>query len=205
MLAMEKNYSPREAAAILGVAVHTIQVWDREGRIRCVRLPSGRRRIPESEVKRLINLKEERKDAIYARVLSGDQKQDLEKQVEDLKRLVPNALVYTDTRSGLNFHRDGLFDLLNDVADKKIAKLYVAYEDRLARIGFELISWICEKYGTDIVVVNEKEPLVAHEERGKDLVSIVMAFSAKLFGLRSHNTKRILRAVKDALAETRSG
>jgi putative resolvase len=202
---MQRNYSPREAAAILGVAVHTIQVWDREGRIQCVRLPSGRRRVPESEVKRLLNLKEERKDAIYARVLSGGQKQDLEKQVEDLKRLAPNALVYTDIRSGLNFHRDGLFDLLNDIADKKIAKLYVAYDDRLARIGFELISWICEKYGTEIVVANEKEPLSANEERGKDLISIIMAFSAKLFGLRSHNTRRIMRAVKEGLAETGSG
>ncbi|MGC8961986.1 MAG: helix-turn-helix domain-containing protein, partial [Candidatus Bathyarchaeia archaeon] len=47
---MEKSYSPREAAAILGVTVHTIQVWDRTGRIKCLRLPSGRRRIPESEV-----------------------------------------------------------------------------------------------------------------------------------------------------------
>ena len=202
---MEKNYSPREAAAILGVAVHTIQVWDREGRIRCVRLPSGRRRVPESEVKRLLNLKEERKDAIYARVLSGSQKQDLEKQVEDLKKLAPAASVYTDTRSGLNFRRDGLFDLLNDISDKKIGKLYVAYEDRLARIGFELISWICEKYGTDIVVANEKEPLSAREERGKDLTSIIMAFSAKLFGLRSHNTRKILHDVKDALVEMRSG
>lgn len=63
---MEKNYSPREAAAILGVAVHTIQVWDREGKLHCVRLPSGRRRVPQSEVKRLLNIKEERKDAIYA-------------------------------------------------------------------------------------------------------------------------------------------
>lgn len=202
---MERNYSPREAAAILGVAVHTIQVWDREGGIRCVRLPSGRRRIPESEVKRLLNLKEERKDAIYARVLSSSQKQDLEKQIEELKKLAPTALVYTDTRSGMNFRRDGLFDLLNDIGEKKIARLYIAYEDRLARIGFELIAWICEKYGTDIVVVNEKEPLSAREERGKDLIAINMAFSAKLFGLRSHNTRRILRAVKEGLAETRSG
>ena len=35
-----------EAAEILGVDRHTIVKWIREGRIRAVRLPSGRYRIP---------------------------------------------------------------------------------------------------------------------------------------------------------------
>jgi putative resolvase len=173
MTFMEKNYSPREAAAILGIAVHTIQVWDRQGRIRCVRLPSGRRRIPESEVKRLLNVKEERKDAVYARVLSSEQERDFEKQM----------------------------DILKDISEKRIAKLYVTHEDRLARIGFELISWVCEKYGTEIVPLEDKEYASFREERARDLVSLITAFSAKLFGLRSHRTKRILEAVNDALVQ----
>jgi putative resolvase len=199
---MEKNYSPREAAAILGVAVHTIQVWDREGRIRCVRLPSGRRRIPESEVKRLLNIKEERKDAIYARVFSGDERRDLDNQVTSLRKLAPDAVVYTDARSGVNFRRNGLFQLLEDVTEKRVARLYVTYEDRLARIGFELISWLCEKYGTEIVAVNEKEGVSSQEERAKDLVAVNMAFAAKLYGLRSRRTKRLLQAVKAILSES---
>jgi len=198
---MEKNYSPREVAAILGVAVHTIQVWDRQGKIKCVRLPSGRRRIPESEVKRLLNMKEERKDAIYARILSRDQERDLDRQMSALKKATANPLVYTDVRSGLNFRRKGLFQLLEDVAEKKIATLYVTHEDRLARIGFELISWLCGKYGTEIVSIEDKEYATFKEERARDLVSLVTAFSAKLFGLRSHKTKRILEAVNDALGE----
>ena len=57
---MEKTYSPREAGTILDVATHTIQCWDRDGKIQCIRLTSGRRRIPESEVKRMLNIKEKR-------------------------------------------------------------------------------------------------------------------------------------------------
>jgi putative resolvase len=199
---MEKNYSPREAAAILGVAVHTIQVWDREGRIRCVRLPSGRRRIPESEVRRLLNIKEERKDAIYARVFSGDERRDLDRQVASLRKLAPSAVVYTDMRSGVNFRRNGLFQLLEDVTEKRIARLYVTFEDRLARIGFELISWLCEKYGTEIVAVNEKEFVSSQEERARDLIAVNMAFASKLYGLRSRRTKRLLQSVKAILAES---
>lgn len=197
---MEKSYSPREAAAILGVAVHTIQVWDRQGRIRCARLPSGRRRIPESEVRRLLNIKEERKDAIYARVLSGGQKRELERQIALLRKLSPNAVVYTDVRSGLNFKRKGLFQLLEDLVNRRIARLYVAYEDRLARIGYELIWWLCEKYGTEIIVAEKEGNASLREEYGEDLIAINMAFASKLFGFRSHKTKRLLQNVKDALA-----
>jgi len=198
---MEKNYSPREAATILGVAVHTIQVWDRQGKIKCVRLPSGRRRIPESEVKRLLNMKEERKDAIYARVLSREQERDLDRQLGALKKATANPLVYTDVRSGLNFRRKGLFQLLEDIAEKKIARLYVTHEDRLARIGFEFISWLCSKYGTEIVPIEKEEYASFREERARDLVSLVTAFSAKLFGLRSHKTKRVLDAINEAFGE----
>jgi putative resolvase len=199
---MEKNYSPREAAAILGVAVHTIQVWDREGRIHCVRLPSGRRRIPESEVKRLLNIKEKRKDAIYARVFSGDERRDLDRQVASLRKLAPEAVVYSDVRSGVNFKRNGLFQLLEDVTERRISKIYVTYEDRLARIGYELIAWLCEKFGTEIVAVNEKQGVSSQQERGKDLVAVNMAFASKLFGMRSRRTKRLLQEVKTILSES---
>jgi putative resolvase len=72
---LERSYSPKEAGKILGVTTHTIQVWDRSGKIRCLRLPTGRRRIQESEVKRILGMDEQRKQAIYARVSSHDRSQ----------------------------------------------------------------------------------------------------------------------------------
>jgi putative resolvase len=199
---MEKSYTPREASVILGVSVHTIQVWDRQGRINCFRLPSGRRRVPESEVRRLLNIKEERKDAIYARVFSGAQKRELERQVALLRRLAPNAEVYTDVRSGLNFRRKGLFQLLEDLVDKRIARIFVASEDRLARIGYEMISWLCAKYGTEIIVAENEGDVSPKDEYSKDLVAINMAFASKMFGLRSHKTRKILQTIKESLGES---
>jgi putative transposase len=46
---------------------------------------------------------EQRKQAIYARVSSHDQKSDLDSQVNALKSGAPDAEVYADIRSGLNF------------------------------------------------------------------------------------------------------
>jgi len=50
---MQKLFTIKEAKKILGVCTKTIQRWDRAGKIRCVRTPGGRRRIPESEILRI--------------------------------------------------------------------------------------------------------------------------------------------------------
>ena len=43
-----------EVAEMLGVDRHTILRWIREGKVKAIRLPSGRHRIPESEVRKII-------------------------------------------------------------------------------------------------------------------------------------------------------
>jgi len=58
------------ASKLLGVTVRTIQRWDKEGKIRCVRTVGGKRRIPESKIKRILGIHEERKIIGYARVSS---------------------------------------------------------------------------------------------------------------------------------------
>jgi|Deesub1362A_J573_1020465.scaffolds.fasta_scaffold04681_2 excisionase family DNA binding protein len=49
----------KEASEILNVHINTLRRWDREGIIRTVRLPNGYRRIPESEIHRILNGKGE--------------------------------------------------------------------------------------------------------------------------------------------------
>jgi len=50
----------KEASKLLGVHVKTIQRWDKQGEIRCVRTVGGKRRVPESEIKRILGIHEER-------------------------------------------------------------------------------------------------------------------------------------------------
>lgn len=51
MKRMERMLRSGEAAKILGVSRHTVIMWIKKGLIKAVRLPSGRYRIPESEVR----------------------------------------------------------------------------------------------------------------------------------------------------------
>ena len=46
--------SASEAARTLGISLDTLRRWDRQGRIRTERDPANRRRVPSSEVDRLL-------------------------------------------------------------------------------------------------------------------------------------------------------
>ncbi len=193
---MEKLYTLRDACDIMQIDPSTLRKWDREGKIRCVRLQNNFRRIPESEVNRILGIQKERSSCIYARVSSSGQKGDLDRQIEKLRVSSPESEVISDIRSGMRFDRKGFLKLLDLIEKDKVSVIYITHKDRLARFGYDLVEKICEMHGTRIVTVDSEELLTAHEELSRDLISIITSFSARLYGLRSHKLKKILEAIK---------
>ena len=193
---MEKLYTLRDACDIMQIDPSTLRKWDREGKIRCVRLQNNFRRIPESEINRILGIQKERSSCIYARVSSSGQKGDLDRQIEKLRVSSPESEVISDIRSGMGFNRKGFLKLLDLIEKDKVSVIYITHKDRLARFGYDLVEKICEMHGTRIVTVDSEELLTAHEELSRDLISIITSFSARLYGLRSHKLKKILEAVK---------
>lgn len=55
----EKTYSVREASAVLGVTVRSVERWIVSGKIRCTEgsktVPRGERRVPAAEIRRLLH------------------------------------------------------------------------------------------------------------------------------------------------------
>lgn len=183
---------PREVARRLGLTVRTIQQMDRDGRLRVVRTSGGRRRIPESEVFRLAGEREVRAPILYARVSSHGQKDDLERQRERLQRAFPGAEMHSDVRSGLKFDRPGFLAVLKAVQERRVSRVVVAYEDRLARFGVDLLRQVFAAYGTTLEVLDPKPKETPESELANDLIAIITSFSARLYGLRSHKTQRLL-------------
>ena len=194
---MGKLYTIRDACKILQLNPNTLRKRDREGKIKCIRLSNNFRRIPESEINRILGIKNNRMSFIYARVSSHDQKADLDRQIQKLQTVSPESHVVSDIRSGMKFNRKGFIELLDLVEKDKVSTIYVTHRDRLARFGFDLLERICEIHGTEIVETGGEEILSANEELTKDLISIITSFSARLYGLRSHKLKNILEAVKE--------
>ncbi|MGQ9723345.1 MAG: MerR family transcriptional regulator [Candidatus Jordarchaeum sp.] len=79
---MERLYTLKEAKQLLSVTTQTIQKWDKQTKLRAVRTAGGRRPIPENEIKRLLNIHEQRKITGYTRVPQASQRNDLQRQRE---------------------------------------------------------------------------------------------------------------------------
>ena len=196
---MERLYTMKEASKLLGVHVKTIQKWDREGKIRCVRTVGGKRRVPESEIKRILGIHEERKIVGYARVSSHTQKDDLERQIELIKSYAGEKEweieILKDVGSGLKEDRRSFQKLLRMVMNREVSKVIVAYPDRLTRFGFKTLKEFFKSYGTKIVVINREEK-TPHEELVEDLITIISHFAGKLYEMRSHKYRKVVEGAK---------
>lgn len=194
----------------MGVHVSTIQRWDRQGKIRVVRTAGGKRRIPESEIQRLLGIEAPSRPqtpVIYGRVSSHEQKTrgDLSRQVAHIREMTAwaNAIEITDVASGLSDKRPGLLRLMEMARRGEVTDIAITYRDRLTRFGFGYLERYFSSYGVKIHVVDgEDDKKSLQEELVDDLISIVTSFSGKLYGLRSHTKARALvKAVKEHVSE----
>ncbi len=132
---MGKLYTIRDACKILQLNPNTLRKWDREGKIKCIRLSDNFRRVPESEINRILGVQNNRKSLIYAAVSSHDQKADLDRQIQKLQTVSPESHVVSDIRSGMKFNRKGFIELLELVEKDKVSTIYVTHKDRLASLA----------------------------------------------------------------------
>jgi len=204
---VERLLSPRQVAEILGVSFITIKRWIYSGKIKAVKLPTGKWRIPESEVKRILGERqpEEVRAVIYARVSSRDQKEDLERQVEYLKNYCSSkgykvVKILTDVSSGLNENRKGLKQLFKLVESGEVTKVVITCRDRLTRFGFKYLEQYFNSHGVEIEVIFEEEK-TPEKELVEDLLTIVTSFAGKLYGARSHKKKKLVQGFRQLLRE----
>ena len=126
---------------------------------------------------------------IYARVSSAKQKEDLERQRDDLVKSYPeHTQVFTDIGSGVNFKRKGLGKLLELVCEGLVQKVIVSYKDRLARVGYDCLEQVFQHHGTEIVVHNQN--LQDEDGHTDDLIAIVTSFVASHHGRRASEHRK---------------
>lgn len=187
---MSKIYKPHEAAKVLGVSVSTLQRWDREGKLHAFRNVANRRYYTEKQIRSLLGVPDQRKNVAYARVSSKGQKNNLKSQMDFITQYVNAKGVILDERisdigSGMSYRRLKWNRLLQDVEDKKIAKIYITCKDRFTRFGFDWFEDFCQRHGTEIVVLNNPDTS-PDQELLEDLISVVNVFSCRLDGLNKY-------------------
>jgi len=190
---MSKYLSRKEASEKLGVHYHTLYAMAERKEIEAIQI--GKRQV--YNVDKYLNQKgvideSKRKKICYCRVSSAKQKEDLKRQVELMEQKYPGYEIIQDIGSGLNFHREGLKRIINHAFKNEIEHVIVAYKDRLARFGYELIEWIIKEYSKgEIIIMNKNEEETPTEELTKDIISIMNVYTAKINGLRKY--KKVIK------------
>ena len=189
-----------KAADLLGVDVQTLRAWEKSGELIPDRRSAGGVRY--YDVGKVMGLGNEDMPTIgYARVSSHDEKNDLVRQKELLEAFCAakgwRHEVIADLGSGLNYRKKGLNRLLEMILHKRIRRLVLTHKDRLLRFGSELIFALCEIQSVEIVIINKGEPPSFEEELAQDVIEIITVFSARLYGSRSHKTKRLLNELAE--------
>lgn len=201
---MDRLYRMGEAARLMDVHPNTIRRWEAEGKLRCQWTPGGKeRRIAESEIRRIMGISEDNRDAVvlYGRVSGHGQRDDLETQVKCLEvEFAPHfAKVYTvtDIGSGLNARRKGLRKLFDMARSRSVRAVAITYKDRLTRFGFEYLEAFFADHGVELLILHPDDDQTPEEELVSDMIALVTSFAGRLYGRRSHKTKEIVACVRE--------
>ena len=181
----------KEWARLEGLHPQTVWKWCRQGTmpVPVEQTPTGMWLIHDPKYEAMPQSKGmEPRTVCYARVSSGDQKNDLQRQADRLKAFalgmgVEKPEVVTETGSGMDDKRRKLNRLLSDPT---VGTLIVEHRDRLARMNAGLVESALKAQGRRIIVVDDTEP---DDDLVRDMTEVLTSFCARLYGRRAAKHK----------------
>jgi len=192
-------------AKSLGVSIQTLRNWDKEGKLKPTYVTeNGYRYYSEDLLNKFRNIKNvnkiKKKNILYARVSTKNQKDDLNRQIDNLKQYAYSKgysfEIITDIGSGINYKKEGLLKMINLVECGEVDRIIVLYKDRLIRFGYDLIEYICKLNDTKIEIV-DNSTISKEQELTEDLIQIITVFANRLYGARSKKTINLIKSIKE--------
>ena len=201
-----KYYSIGEFAKAIGKTTKTLRNWDKAGTLKPVRVEStGYRYYSQEQLNHFLGIKgietKTKKVIGYCRVSSHNQKDDLARQIENVKTyMIAKGYqfeIIQDIGSGINYNKKGLNQLIDMITNSEVEKIVILYKDRLLRFGFEIIENLCNKYGTTIEIIDNTEK-TEEQELVEDLIQIVTVFTCRLQGKRANKAKKMIKELLES-------
>lgn len=196
-----KYYSIGQFAELIGKTEQTLRNWDKKGVLKPHHVTeSGYRYYSQEQLNHFLGIQNktqiQRKVIGYCRVSSHKQKDDLERQIDNVKMYMLakgyQFEIIQDIGSGINYNKKGLNQLIDLITNSEVDKIVILYKDRILRFGFELIENLCEKFGTTIEIIDNTEK-TEEQELVEDLIQIVTVFSCRLQGKRANKAKKMIK------------
>jgi putative resolvase len=195
-----KYYSIHEFSKLIGRTPQTLRNWDNSGKLKPNHTgASGYRYYSHEQLREVLQIKDDSKVKIiigYCRVSSNKQKDDLQRQIENMQLYLKTSNkpyeIISDIGSGINYSKKGLRDLIKRITAGRVEKVVVLYKDRLLRFGYEIVEYIANLYGCEIEVIDNTEK-TEEQELVEDLIQIVTVFSCRLQGKRANKARKMIQ------------
>ena len=183
---------------ILKISRPTLCHYVKSEKLKVNLLPNGDYDYDDDSVYNLIGIKT-REVAIYGRVSTSKQKNDLIRQLNDIRTFANKngyqvTKEYSDVASGLSFDRKNFKDLLFEVINRKIKIVIISHKDRFTRISFDIWKELFEYFDCKIIVMNDTD----NDDEGifNDIISLLHCFAMRMYSKRR---KRKIEIIKDDL------
>ncbi len=199
-----KYYSIHEFSKLISRTPQTLRNWDTSGKLKPHHTGAGGYRYySHDQLREVLQIKEDPKNKVtigYCRVSSNKQRDDLQRQIENMELYLNNLNkpyeIISDIGSGINYSKKGLRELIKKITAGQVEKIVVLYKDRLLRFGYELVEYNANLYGCEIEVIDDTEK-TEEQELVEDLIQIVTVFSCRLQGKRANKARKMIQELVD--------
>jgi putative resolvase len=179
----------------MGVSYRTAFRWWQAGKLDAYQLDTGTIIVREPT-----QLQEAKSVALYARVSSADQKEDLERQMQRLKDYAASrgyqvTKVVSELASGLNDNRPKFLKLLTDAS---IGVIVVEHRDRATRFGLTYIEQLMQMQGRRLEVIF---PSATDNDLVDDFIAVITSMASRIYGRRTskRRAEKIKQCVEQAM------
>jgi putative resolvase len=179
----------------MGVSYRTAFRWWKAGKLDAYQLDTGTIIVREP-----LAYEPPTNVALYARVSSADQKEDLERQMQRLKDYAA-AKGYRVTKtvselaSGLNESRPKFLKLLTDAS---LGTIVVEHRDRATRFGLTYIEQLMQMQGRRLEVIF---PSDTDNDLVDDFIAVITSMASRIYGRRTskRRAEKIKQCVEHAM------
>jgi predicted site-specific integrase-resolvase len=183
-----------EVLSFLNITRPTLTKYVKNGTIKVTKLDNGYYDYDSKSVFSFAK-KDIRLNYIYCRVSTYKQKNDLTNQIQlvtnyCIKNNIKVDNTFSEISGGIDFDRKQFSLLLNDVLSYKVSSVFISNKDRLTRFSFKTLENIFNKFGTEIVVVNDNDNINESDEMLEELFNLMHIFSTKMYSNRKNNIKK---------------
>lgn len=212
-MSKDKFIQIKKAANLLGVSEKTVTRWVDAGKIEALRGPSKRRRIPISEINRILGKEDNviAKGFIYVRVRSKkdiqngfaqQQKQSLLLIAKNNNYEVIDSII--EVGSAFKENRLHLMKMLAKAVQKEFDVLLINDKNSVLPFGFNYLEEIFSYLGVKIVIADIEPNSTAVKESLRDTLLMVINLFRDLFLIeRNANSLSIFKKLYQITKEVR--